>query len=473
MSTTLFKAGQILQERYQLQHTLRRSPQSRQTWLAKDLATDSDELVIVKLLVFTEMQWQDLKLFEREAQVLQSLQHPQIPRYRDYFLVDQQMPSFCWWGLVQDYVAGRSLQDLLDQKHQFCEQDVRRIAQDVLQILKYLHALHPPVLHRDIKPSNLILDQHEQIWLVDFGAVQDQATVTGASFTVVGTVGYTPLEQFWGRAIAASDLYALGATLIHLLTGVAPVDLPQRNLRLHWRDRANVSSSFVSWIERLVEPELEKRFNSADRAGKALKSGLYSQITPVSSRVQTLLFHAARNQGKRPAVVGKRPPVVKIATPELLKIKVRKPSYSRLFLLLVYSFWWILTCVVLPLIGGFPALIAGCLFCAFLIAVGVIPLPTADPAPTSIRFCAVDDRFEITTRRYCSTKWEAGAISAIRYLTIAASQTYINQYASFTNWTVIIRADQSYIVDWLLTEEECIWFVNEVQNWLDATKECV
>jgi Serine/threonine protein kinase len=92
-----------------------------------------------------------------------------------------------------------------------------------------LHELSPPVLHRDIKPSNLILDDSEQIYLVDFGAVQAQASVTGVTFTVVGTSGYAPLEQFWGRgAVAASDLYALGATLIHLLTNTYPADLPQK-----------------------------------------------------------------------------------------------------------------------------------------------------------------------------------------------------------------------------------------------------
>lgn len=222
----MFESGQILQERYQLQQPLGRSPQARQSWLATDLDTDLHELVVIKLLVFTEMQWHDLKLFEREAQVLQKLNHPRIPRYRNYFSIDQQTDSpFCWRGLVQDYVSGKTLQALLEEKHQFNERDVRQIAKEILQILVYLHELKPPVLHRDIKPSNLILDQSQHVWLVDFGAVQDQAAVTGMSFTVVGTVGYAPLEQFWGRSVAASDLYALGATCIYLLTGVAPVEI--------------------------------------------------------------------------------------------------------------------------------------------------------------------------------------------------------------------------------------------------------
>ena len=95
----------------------------------------------------------------------------------------------------------------------------------------YLHQLKPQILHRDIKPSNIILGENKQVYLIYFGSVQDKSVVEGASFTVVGTYGYTPIVQFGGRTIPASDLYALGATLIHLLTGVPPANLPQKNYR--------------------------------------------------------------------------------------------------------------------------------------------------------------------------------------------------------------------------------------------------
>jgi len=125
------------------------------------------------------------------------------------------------------------------------EKQVRELATDILKILIYLHELSPPVLHRDIKPSNLIWGEDKQIYLVDFGAVQAQAAVTGVTFTVVGTSGYAPLEQFWGRAVPSSDLYALGATLIHLLTGTAPADLPQKDSRIQFSDRISLAPSFV------------------------------------------------------------------------------------------------------------------------------------------------------------------------------------------------------------------------------------
>ncbi|AFZ10151.1 serine/threonine protein kinase [Oscillatoria nigro-viridis PCC 7112] len=265
--------GKILQERYQLQQRLGRTAAGHQTWLAVDLA--SQEQVTLKMLAFSpEMQWEELKLFEREAQVLQALNHPRIPCYRDYFSLEREAGAgLPWFGLVQDYIPGCSLQELLEKGKQFSEKNVQKIATEVLEILIYLHGLSPPVLHRDIKPSNLIWGKDKHVYLVDFGAVQAQAAVTGVTFTVVGTSGYAPLEQFWGRAVPGSDLYALGATLIHLLTGATPADLPQKDSRIQFSDRVSVSPSLVSWIEKMTEIALEKRFSEAREALAALKSG--------------------------------------------------------------------------------------------------------------------------------------------------------------------------------------------------------
>ncbi|HEY9729544.1 MAG TPA: serine/threonine-protein kinase [Chroococcales cyanobacterium] len=267
----MLQAEQVLQERYQLQQQLGRTAAGRQTWLAKDL--QSSELVTVKLLAFSpQMQWEELKLFERESQVLQALNHPRIPRYRDYFSLDKQTGAgIPWFGLVQDYIPGFSLQELLEQGKRFTEKQVRKIATDILGILIYLHELSPPVLHRDIKPSNLIFGEDREIYLVDFGAVQAQAAVTGVTFTVVGTSGYAPLEQFWGRAVPASDLYALGATLIHLLTGTSPADLPQKDSRIQFSDKVSLNPSFVGWIEKMTDIAIEKRYSTARQALDSLQ----------------------------------------------------------------------------------------------------------------------------------------------------------------------------------------------------------
>ncbi|WP_445627064.1 serine/threonine protein kinase [Nostoc sp. DSM 114167] len=269
----MLQPEQILQDRYQIQRQLGNNG-IRQTWQALDLQASDGEnsTVVVKLLAFGgTVQWDDLKLFEREAQILKTINHPRIPRYIDYFCIDDRT---LWFGLIQEYIPGESLKDKLAVGKRFSEKRARKIAVEVLNILIYLHELNPGVLHRDIKPSNLIWGEDNQIYLVDFGAVQDKAAREGATFTVVGTYGYAPMEQFGGRAVAASDLYALGATLIHLLTGTSPSDLPQQDLRLQFTDRVNLSPSFVSWLQKLIEPAPEQRFTSASVALNALKSGL-------------------------------------------------------------------------------------------------------------------------------------------------------------------------------------------------------
>ena len=265
----MLQVGQILHERYQLQQKLG-SAANRQTWLATDLSTHPHELVVVKLQAFVDVQWQDIKMFEREVQVLKHLNHTQIPKYQDSLCLDENL---LWFGLVQQYIPGLSLQKLLAQGKKFTQQQIRQIAIDVLNILVYLHELNPPVLHRDIKPSNLIWGEDEQVYLVDFGAVGDTVAKEGATFTIVGTYGYTPIEQFGGKAVPASDLYALGATLIHLLTNVAPADLPQRNLQIQFTRFVSQSPDFVVWLQQLCEPALEKRFSTARQALSALESG--------------------------------------------------------------------------------------------------------------------------------------------------------------------------------------------------------
>lgn len=267
----MLEENQILQSRYQLQKQLGRNA-GRQTWLVIDL--ENQETVVLKLLAFgEEVQWEDLKLFEREAQVLQQLSHPRIPKYRDYFSIDDR---HLWFGLVQEYIPGESLRELLDRGKKFTEAEIVAIAKQILQILSYLHELSPPVLHRDIKPSNLILGsdlQDPQIYLVDFGAVQDKASAEGKTFTVVGTYGYAPMEQFGGRAVAASDLYGLGATLIHLLVGISPAELPQDDIRIEFKHLTNASDLLMHWVEKMTEPSAKKRFSSAREAIAAFESG--------------------------------------------------------------------------------------------------------------------------------------------------------------------------------------------------------
>ncbi|MEQ8998918.1 MAG: type IV pilin-like G/H family protein [Coleofasciculus sp. B1-GNL1-01] len=301
----MLSAGKVLCDRYQLQKQLGHNA-GRQTWLAMDTQASPPTAVVVKLLAFNpQMQWDELKLFQREAQVLKNLNHLRIPKYLDYFSVDDveagledssidnknsdqsNVNGLPWFALVQEYIPGSSLKQLLDQGKRFKENQVRHFAEDLLNILIYLHELSPPVLHRDIKPSNLILGKNNQIYLVDFGAVQDKAKAEGVTFTVVGTSGYAPPEQLWGKAVPASDLYALGATLIHLLTGIPPSQLPQQRMQIKFQDKVKVEPNFANWIDQLIQPAPEKRLSTARQAFSALQSSLiphHNQIPAQHSR---------------------------------------------------------------------------------------------------------------------------------------------------------------------------------------------
>jgi serine/threonine protein kinase len=258
--------------RYEIQQSLGKKA-GRQTWLAWDRQTQ--ERVVIKLLSFShDFEWDDLKLFEREAATLQALDHPEIPRYLDFFEFDQgERKGF---ALVQTYIEASSLEQHLKSGRSFTEAEVEQLARELLEILRYLHDRQPPVIHRDIKPSNVLLTNRSgnspgQVHLVDFGSVQTLAAKEGGTITVVGTYGYMPPEQFGGRATPASDLYSLGATLIYLTTGQHPADLPQEDLRIRFEHLVNLSPSFTHWLKWLTEPSLNKRPASVEQALQGLE----------------------------------------------------------------------------------------------------------------------------------------------------------------------------------------------------------
>ncbi len=437
--------GKVLQERYQLQQRLGRTAVGHQTWLAVDL--ESQEQVTLKMLAFSpEMHWEELKLFEREAQVLQALNHPRIPCYRDYFSLEREAGAgLPWFGLVQDYIPGFSLQELLEQGHRFSEEKIRNLSIEVLEILIYLHELNPPVLHRDIKPSNLIWGDDQHIYLVDFGAVQAQAAVTGVTFTVVGTSGYAPLEQFWGRAVPASDLYALGGTLIHLLTGMTPADLPQKDARIQFSDRVSVNPILVSWIEKMTEIGLEKRFSKARDALAALKSG---NIQWADDRIADV----------RKICKPRRCRIEMSKSATELKIKIPSTLVRRPFL---SAFLGITTLVPVVLsVLSFSGSIVGLVIAAIIIAL-LIMFVNYD---TQLTF----DRkyFELKGQIFGWNYWgKIGETSEILSVFLGIPVGIYNQIKiRHTNNT----GTHSYFLEGYLEENEADWLVQEIQDWLNS-----
>lgn len=261
-----------LTSRYEIEQQLA-AKAGRLTLLARDRS--SGELVVVKILSFgSDFEWDALKLFEREAQTLKTLSHPAIPRYLNFFELDSANGK--GFALVQSYVAGKSLEQYLKAGRTFSEQEVKQLALSLLEILIYLHGRKPPVIHRDIKPSNILLGDRTgnsigQVYLVDFGSVQTLAAKEGGTMTIVGTYGYMPPEQFGDRTVSASDLYSLGATLIYLLTGTHPADLPHKDGKIQFKQDVNLSPAFAHWLKWMTEPSLDRRLASAQDALQALE----------------------------------------------------------------------------------------------------------------------------------------------------------------------------------------------------------
>jgi serine/threonine protein kinase len=269
------KLDTVLVDRYQIREQLSRKA-GRQTFLAQDL--HSQNLVIIKILRFdADFHWDDLKLFEREAATLQHLDHPAIPKYLDYFEVEAANTR--GFALVQTYIEAPSLESVVKAGRKFSEAEVIELADRMLLILTYLHEQIPPVIHRDIKPSNLLLTNRSgnsvgDLYLVDFGSVQTVASKDGGTITIVGSYGYMPLEQFGGQTTVASDLYSLGMTIIYLLTGTHPAELPQTNGQVQFT--AEVSKQLHHWLGKMTQPHLSKRFTLASSAKAELKSPNYS-----------------------------------------------------------------------------------------------------------------------------------------------------------------------------------------------------
>ncbi|WP_200892600.1 serine/threonine protein kinase [Aliterella atlantica] len=448
----ILAVGRVLGDRYRVERLLGGGG-VRETWLAVDL--ESDRLVVVKLLGFgAAVGWENVKLFEREALVLKQLNHPQIPRYRDYFCFSDRV---LWFVLVEDYVPGCSFAQLLAQGRKFSEPDVENVAISVLQILIYLHELSPPVLHRDLKPSNLILGDDDSVYLVDFGAVQDRVAVSGGTFTVVGTYGYAPMEQFSGRAVFASDLYALGTTLIHLVTGISPADLPQKDLRLQFRDLVSVSPFLVQWLEYLTEPAPERRPQTARQALDLLQAkqpierGLAKTFKPSDTRIR--LKKSIDELNIFIPAIG-----INISNIPFLLIST---VFITPFLAVgaIFGIGFLLRPGLLSII---PAVLIGAVLAPFV----VLWFRHLESSFSSTQICLDKDEFIILSKLFGFIyRQQQGCSQEIQDVFLEAMNETIEQ----PNKALAIETGgKKYFVSPPLTDVERRWLIQEIKSWLNV-----
>lgn len=277
----------LLRNRYLVLQTLG-SGGFATTYAIWDLQTQTERV----LKVLTETAPKAIELFEQEAQVLARLSHPGIPQVEadSYF----QIASSQRWlpCLVMEKINGQTLHDVLEQHPQGCPPKwiVDWLTQ-AIEILQLLHQQH--IIHRDLKPSNLMLRHGSgQLVLIDFGGVKQLRTIASASSTRLFSPGYSPPEQAAGASVnQTADFFALGRTLIHLLTGQSPTAIEDpRTGELNWQQYAQVSPRLANLLEEMVQPDPRRRPPSAD----VIRSRLVPIIQSYSTRTTAVPLRRPR-----------------------------------------------------------------------------------------------------------------------------------------------------------------------------------
>jgi outer membrane protein assembly factor BamB/tRNA A-37 threonylcarbamoyl transferase component Bud32 len=284
--------GVTLQDRY-LVLALHGSGGMSSVYRARDLHFPNVTKVVavkemINLATDPTMHEMVVKNFEREADLLATLSHPAIPRIYDYFT--QENNSY----LVMEFIEGKDLEAVLRElgPEEFLPEDqVVNWAVELCDVLQYLHNHKPqPVIFRDVKPSNIMVDNHGTIRLIDFGIAR--VFQPGQKGTMIGTDGYAPPEQYRGEASPRGDLYALGATLHHLLTrrdprAEPPFSFSERAIR---DINPRVSAELEGTINASLAYNPEDRFPSA----KDMKTALLTVAKDTGILVSPKAVAAAR-----------------------------------------------------------------------------------------------------------------------------------------------------------------------------------
>ncbi len=213
-------------------------------WAVKEVkkkgSGKNDEIVVNSLLA--------------EANMVKKLDHPALPRIVD--IIDNGVTIY----IIMDFIEGESLDKVLEEYGAQPEEKVISWAMQICDVLSYLHSQKPPIIYRDMKPANLMLKPNGNISIIDFGIAREYKEQNLADTTVLGTKGYAPPEQYSGQTDARSDIFALGMTMHHLLTGVDPRSgeayVPVRQ----WNPELSEGIEFI--INKCVEPVAENRYQN-------------------------------------------------------------------------------------------------------------------------------------------------------------------------------------------------------------------
>ncbi|MBN3923790.1 serine/threonine-protein kinase [Nostoc sp. NMS4] len=302
--------GQIVDNRYQIIRHLGQGGFGR-TYLAEDI-NKSHQTCVLKEFAPQVQENQDLQkakeLFEREANVLKTLQHPQIPRFHASLQV--KIGSKDFFFLVQDYVDGDNYYQLLEQRESqgktFSEEELITLLQQILPVLSYIHSRD--VIHRDISPDNLIWRRSDNLpVLIDFGGVKQLPASQGfwrtklvGNNTLLGKKGYAPEEQLrQGKAFFSSDLYSLAVTTLVLLTGKEPQKLYDSYQGIWgWGKEIRVSPQLETVLKKMLAYRPSDRYQRAEQILRDLPSSTAPKSTGgyITTKIKTMVVAPGRQR---------------------------------------------------------------------------------------------------------------------------------------------------------------------------------
>ena len=300
----MLSEGTVLQSRYRI---VRQLGQGGMGAVYEAVDERLDTIVALKETLFTDEKLR--KQFEREARLLARLHHPALPRVSDHF--NESEGQF----LVMQFIAGDDLAEMLTQRNApFPQDEVLRWADQLCDALDYLHTQEPQIIHRDIKPQNLKLTARGQIVLLDFGLAKGSAgplTAVTTSASIFGyTPNYAPLEQVQGMGTdARSDIYALAATLFHLLTNVKPPDALSRATAIvngvsdplppASAVCSNVTTAVSNVLTRGMSQKRDDRFPTANDMGEAFRLAVGAGNSETLVTSGPLIYPAAEVASER------------------------------------------------------------------------------------------------------------------------------------------------------------------------------